>query len=178
MQLETPRLLLRDFVMGDWADLHAYSSDPLVVRYMSFEPNTATQAQEHLKWCIAMAQEQPRRIYELAVVLKDELRVIGTCTLALHPHERRKAAFSYLFNRQYWGQGYATEAMRVLITFGFSTLDLHRVEDTCDARNYASARVMEKLGMQREGCLREAIWDDGRWYGEYIYAVLDHEWQQ
>jgi RimJ/RimL family protein N-acetyltransferase len=66
--------------------------------------------------------------------------------------------------------------MRRLIHFGFTQLHLHRVADDCDARNQASIRVMEKLGMRREGHLREVIWKDGRWYDEYLYAVLAHEW--
>ena len=59
MQLETERLLLREFTLDDWPAVDAYTSDPLVVQYMSFGPTTAEQTQEHLQWCIAAAQEQP-----------------------------------------------------------------------------------------------------------------------
>ena len=176
MQLESERLLLREFTIQDWPDVNAYTSDPEVVKYMAFGPTTEAETREHLSQCVATASEQPRRIYELAVVLRAEHRLIGTVTLALHPHERRHASFSYLLHRQYWGHGYATEAMRTLISLGFRVLQLHRLEDTCDTRNRASARVMEKLGMRREGQLRETIWKDGRWYDEYLYAILAHEW--
>lgn len=176
MQLETTRLTLREFRADDWPDVNVYTSDPLVVQYMSFGPTTIDQTREHLQWCIAAAQEQPRRIYELAVILKDQQRLIGGCTLALDPADRRQAAFSYLLNREYWGQGYVTEAMQAMLTFGFTELRLHRIADTCDTRNLASARVMEKLGMRREGHVRETIWQDGRWYDEYLYAILAHEW--
>jgi len=176
MHLESKRLFLREFTPDDWPALNAYTSDPDVVKYMPFGPTTETQTREHLSQCLAYAAEQPRRIYELAVVLRAKNHLIGTVTLALHPQERRHAAFSYLLHHQYWGQGYTTEAMRTLISFGFSVLQLHRIEDTCDTRNQASARVMEKLGMRREGHLRETIWKDGHWYDEYIYAILANEW--
>jgi len=176
MQLESERLLLREFSMSDWPALNAYTSDPEVVKYMPFGPTTEAQTRDHISQCLATAAEQPRRIYELAVILRVENRLIGTVTLALDPQERRRSYFSYLFHREYWGHGYATEAMHTLINFGFHVLQLHRLDDTCDTRNLASARVMEKLGMRREGHLRETIWKDGQWYDEYIYSILAHEW--
>ena len=176
MQLQSERLLLREFEHSDWPALHAYTSDPEVVKYMPFGVNTEAEARAHIAECLATAAEEPRQIYELAVVLRVENRLIGTATLALHFRERRNASFSYLFHRDYWGRGYATEAMRRLIDYGFTELQLHRVEDSCDTRNLASARVMEKLGMRREGHLRESIWKDGRWCDEYLYALLIDDW--
>jgi ribosomal-protein-alanine N-acetyltransferase len=178
MHLDSERLLLREFSLSDWPAVNAYTSDPEVVKYMPFGPTTEEQTREHLPQCLAYAVEQPRRIYELAVVLRAENHLIGTATIALHPHERRNASFSYLLHRRYWGKGYATEAMRSLFSFGFRDLQLHRLEDTCDTRNLASARVMEKLGMRREGHLRETIWKDGHWYDEYSYAILANEWPE
>jgi ribosomal-protein-alanine N-acetyltransferase len=145
---------------------------------MAFQPTTLEQTHEHIQWAIAASTEQPRSLYEFAVVLRSERRLIGTATLQVDQRERRQAHFSYLFHRDYWRQGYATVAMRRLIDFGFTELHLHRVADDCDARNLASARVMEKLGMRREGHLRETIWKDTRWYDEYLYAILAHEWDR
>jgi len=176
IQLETRRLILRDYTLDDWPAVNAYTSDPQVVQYLSFGPTTPEQTREHLQRSIAAAAKQPRSLYELAVVLRSEQRLIGTATLQMDHRERRQAYFSYLFHRDYWRQGYATEAMRCLIDFGFTQLHLHRIADDCDARNHASARVMEKLGMRREGHRRETIWKDGRWHDEYLYAILTHEW--
>ncbi len=176
MQLESERLLLREFRLTDWPAVDAYTSDPDVVKYMHFGPTTEAETREHLAGCLAAAAEEPRRIYELAVVLRAGEQLIGGATIAIHPHEGRHASFSYLLHTQYWGKGYATEAMRTLIEFGFTVLHLHRLEDTCDTRNQASVRVMEKLGMSREGLLRETLWRDVRWYDEYLYALLAHEW--
>ncbi|NWG20964.1 MAG: GNAT family N-acetyltransferase [Chloroflexi bacterium] len=177
MWLETERLHLRDFVAGDWPDVYAYSSDPDVVRYLPFGPSSVEQTKEHIARCIALARAHPRHVYDMAVVLRAEQRVIGSCTLALLEYEPRHATFAYLFHRAYWGHGYATEAMRALFTYGFETLGLHRIADTCDARNIASVRVMEKLGMRREAHYRETIWDGTAWHDEYGYAILAHEWR-
>ena len=177
MQLETTRLRLGEFNLADWPAAQSYCGDPLVVQFMTFGPNTVAETQAWLQWCLEQSQETPRRIYSLAIVLKSSEQLIGNCTLALNPAEPRQAAFSYLLNRTYWGQGYATEAMRVLFDFGFSELSLHRVADAVDPANVASIRVLEKLGLRREGHLREALWHKGRWWDEYLYAILAHEWQ-
>ena len=143
---------------------------------MSFGPTTPAESQAHIEDCIAAANAQPRSRYELAVVLRAEERLIGNVNLQPEPREPRHAAFSYLLHRDYWGKGYATEAMHALFDFGFHELGLHRVADTCDVRNVASARVMEKLGLRREAHFRETVWKDGRWHDEYLYAILAHEW--
>ena len=118
MQLESERLLLREFASGDWPALNAYTSDPGVVKYMPFGPTTESGAREHLAQCLATAAEQPRRIYEMAVVLRAENHLIGTATIALHPEERRHASFSYLLHPKYWDRGMPTKPCIRLSTLG------------------------------------------------------------
>jgi RimJ/RimL family protein N-acetyltransferase len=177
MQLETERLLLREFTATDWPAVHAYESDPLVARYMPWAAGGETASRAHLQRCLDYAQETPRRVYELAIVRKADGQLIGECTLALNPHEPRQAAFSYLLNRQDWGHGYATEAMKRLFDFGFDDLGLVRLADSVDARNRASQRVLEKLGLRREGYLRAVNWDNDAWHDEVLYAILAREWR-
>ena len=167
MQLETRRLIIRDFAETDFEAVHAYGSDPEVVRYMVFPPSTPEGTREHLARCITLAHEQPRRTYDMGVVLKATGQLIGGITLGVTNPEDGEAAFSYLFNRAVWGQGYATEALAELLRFGFMELGLQRFADSCDVANIASARVMEKCGMRR---VDER--DDERWY-----AITVDEWQ-
>src|SRR5687767_8968673 len=101
MQLESERLLLREYTLDDWPAVNAYTADSQVVQYMSFGPTTPKQTREHLQWAIAASAEQPRSLYEFAVVLRAEKRLIGTATLQVDHHERRQAHFSYLFHRAY-----------------------------------------------------------------------------
>jgi [ribosomal protein S5]-alanine N-acetyltransferase len=177
VQLITERLVLRDFVPEDLDDVYAYGSDPEVVRYMPFPPSTRDGTRAHIERCMAAAAAEPRNVYDLGIVLKDEGRVIGGCTLHVYDTQSRQAAFSYLLGRHYWGRGYATEAMRALLGFGFDTLGIHRAHDACDAENLASARVMEKLGMRREGHQRQVEWDGERWADALLYAILEDEWR-
>ena len=84
----------------------------------------------------------------------------------------------YSLNRKFWGQGYATEAAEALVKFGFGQLNLHRIFATCDPFNVASARVLEKAGMQREGHFRQHKWVKGKWRDSLLYAILDCEWRR
>jgi RimJ/RimL family protein N-acetyltransferase len=82
----------------------------------------------------------------------------------------------YIFHPDVHGRGYASEGARTLLAFAFEVMGLHRVYARCDARNAASARVMQRLGMRQEAHLREHAQFKGRWDEELIWAVLDHEW--
>lgn len=84
----------------------------------------------------------------------------------------------YCLNRNFWGKGYATETAKVLLRFGFDQLNLHRIFATCDPANIASAHVLEKIGMQLEGHLREHKWAKGKWCDSLLYAILDYEWKK
>lgn len=167
MQLETERLLIRDFTDADFDAVHAYGSDPEVVKYMVFPPSTPENTREHLVRCIALAQEQPRRIFDMAIVEKASGQLIGGITVGLVADSPGEAAFSYLLNRAAWGQGYATEALKAMVRFGFAELGLRRMTDSCDIANIASARVMEKAGFQRQ-----SEHDD-----ELVYALTADTWR-
>lgn len=173
--LETNRLFLREFQESDLQPIQEFSSDPEVVRYMSWGPNTEKDTQEFLQRAFKQQQKQPRTDYGLAIVLKAENRLIGSGGICVNP-DHKEAELGYCFNRRFWGQGYATEAARAFTAFGFEELGLHRIYATCDPANVASARVMEKIGMQREGHLREHLWMKGRWRDSYLYAILEQEW--
>ena len=88
----------------------------------------------------------------------------------------QQAEVGYIIHPEAQGQGVATEAARALLAFGFEDVGLHRIYARCDARNAASARVMQRLGMREEAHLREHAHFKGRWDEELIYAILDREW--
>ena len=83
----------------------------------------------------------------------------------------------YEFNPDYWGRGYATEAAREMLRFGFEELQLHRITAGCIADNAASAHVLEKIGMKLEGRLREKEFFKGRWWDHLWYEILEQEWK-
>jgi RimJ/RimL family protein N-acetyltransferase len=177
MILETDRLLMRDFIEADWQAVFTYQSDPLYLRYNYWTHRTQKDVCEFVQMFIGQQKEQPRTKFQLAVVLKEENRLIGNCGIRVNDSELREANIGYELNTQYWGQGYATEAAQAILKFGFKELGMHRIWSWCVTENVASVRVLEKIGMRREGHLREKELIKGRWYDNFLYAILDHEWK-
>jgi len=182
MTLDTPlhtrRLTLRDFREADWQAVHRYAVDPEVVRYMAWGPNTEAETQEFVRRTLEHQAAEPRRHFGLAVTLNPDGRLIGACNITAAGTDDRGGYIGYVLRRDHWRQGYATEAARALLGFGFGSLGLHRIIATCDTDNGASARVMEKAGMRREGRLLEHKWIKGRWRDSFLYAILDREWDR
>ena len=176
--LQTERLMLREFEEDDWLAVHEYASDPDVVKFMTWGPNTEEQTRDFVARQIASQREEPRNHYGLAVVLKRQNRLMGSIALNVSSPANRGGWIGYSLARQFWGHGYATEAARAVVAFGFEQLDMHRIFATCDPENVASARVLEKIGMRREGHLREHEWLRGKWRDSYLYAILQHEWER
>ncbi|MEH1812879.1 MAG: GNAT family N-acetyltransferase [Nostoc sp.] len=175
MILETHRLLMRDFIKTDWQAVFTYQSDPLYLRYNYWTQRTQKDVCEFIQMFIDQQKEQPRTKFQLAIILKEENRLIGNCGIRVNDPEMREANIGYELNTQYWGQGYATEAAEAILKFGFEELGMHRIWSWCVAENLASIRVLEKIGMRREGHLREKELIKGKWYDKFLYAILEHE---
>ncbi|QUL54050.1 GNAT family N-acetyltransferase [Paenibacillus tritici] len=175
MQLETKRLLIREFVPGDVRQVHEYASDPAVAKYMIWGPNSLEDTREYIRHMLDLQQEEPRQGFEYAVVLKESNKLAGGC--GLHISGAGQGEIGYCFNPSYWGQGYASEASAALLEWGFQELGLHRIYATCRPENIGSARVMQKLGMIYEGHLRGHMYHKGKWMDSYQYSILKEEYQ-
>ena len=171
----TQRLEIRELTLDDYASVHEYAKDPVVIRHMLWGPNSQQETLEYLHNAINNQFERPRSSYELAVVLRDSQSLIGGCGIYLSEHKNKVGEIGYCFNKNYWGKGYASEASRAMLDFGFNSLKLHRIYATCDPANIGSAKVLEKIGMKREGHLREHLWQRDRWRDSFLYAILEHE---
>ena len=173
---ETERLLLREIRAEDETDVHEYASDPEVVRLMIWGPNTPEATREFLTRALAAKARWPRPNVALAIELKSERRMIGSIELRISDEKNRTGDVGYVLNRKYWGHGHMTESARALLNVAFNELKLHRVWATCHAQNRASYRVMEKLGMRREGLFLKNAMEKGEWRDTYLYAILAEEW--
>ena len=177
MHLTTQRLVLREFDERDNAAMLAYQSD---ARYLEYYPWTERQPEDVrqlLQFFLDGQRAQPRHRFQLAVTLKPDLQLIGNCGIRMESPAARQGDLGYELSPAYWGHGYATEAARAVIQFGFDVLRLHRIWSWCIADNQRSVRVLEKLGFRQEGCLRENEFFKGRWWDTRLYAILDHEWR-
>jgi ribosomal-protein-alanine N-acetyltransferase len=177
MMLNTDRLVLREFVADDWHAVLAYQSDSRYLQYYPWTKRTAQEVQAFVQRFIGWQAEEPRIRFQLAVVLRTEGQLIGTCGIRMGAANIRKADLGYEIAPSYWGQGYATEGSRAMLGFGFEELGLHRVWASCLAENAASARVLEKLGMRCEGRLRDNHWITGRWWDTLVYGMIEDEWK-
>lgn len=174
--IRTKRLLLREARLSDYDDIHAYAVDADVVRYMDWGPNTPEVTAQALGGWVAMSAQWPRDEVNLVVELSETGRAIGAIRLSIQSKADRTADFGYTLNKDYWRRGLATEAASAIVEAAFTTLGLHRVYATCDVRNAASYKVMEKLGMRREGTLLKNHEVRGRWRDTHVYALLAQEW--
>ncbi|CAG0926899.1 diamine N-acetyltransferase [Thermoflexales bacterium] len=176
MQFSTERLILRDFVAADWPAVLAYQRDPRYLQYYAWIDRTPQDVQRFVQLFVDQQREQPRHKFQLAVVLKDTQHLIGNCGIRLAAAHAHEADIGYELAPDQWGHGYATEAARAIVHFGFTELKLHRITAWCIADNVASARVLEKLGLKLEGRLREKEYFKDRWWDMLLYAILEGEW--
>ncbi|MBX9724372.1 MAG: GNAT family N-acetyltransferase, partial [Candidatus Obscuribacterales bacterium] len=128
-----------------------------------------------LEGTLACQREKPRRIYEFAITLKDTSKLIGACGIRIQDLDHDQAEIGYCYNKNYWGQGFASEAAKAVLNFGFRKLGLHRVIATCDTKNLASSALLRGCGMRQEGHFVQERKVRGQWRDTYLYAILREE---
>lgn len=173
--LFTERLILREFHLSDWPAVHLYASDPTVVARLTWGPYSEKESRKFVEDVVFRAKCAPRTHYELAVTLRGSGQLIGGCDFT-QKADRADASIGYYLNSQFWGMGLGTEISRALLEFGFGELSAHRITAIADPENQGSWRILEKLGLRREGYLRQHIWAKTRWRDSFLYAVLAEEW--
>jgi RimJ/RimL family protein N-acetyltransferase len=175
--LETPRLVLRALVPEDADALLHYRSDPETCRYVPFEPMDRREIDRRMReqWS-SQDLDVPGSAVTLGVIEKASSRLIGDVVLFRDKADARLAELGYIFTPEVAGLGYATEAGRALLSYCFEVAGFARVAARLDARNTASVRVLERLGMRREAELVDAEWFKGEWTTTLIYAMLAREW--
>jgi RimJ/RimL family protein N-acetyltransferase len=168
--IETARLVIRPLEPTDWRAVYDYTSDPQVMTYLPEGPFTEADAQAF----VAKSGTDQEAAY--AVVRKPEMDLIGH--MVFHPwFAPQTYEIGWVFHKAHHRRGYATEAALALLKYSFEVLRLHRVIATCQPENIASYRVMEKIGMRREGYFQKCIYrGNGIWWSEYFYALLEEEW--
>lgn len=177
--LETARLRLRPFTRGDVDAVFDYRRREDVARYLFDVPlsreECALAVQQRIGQ-VALEADDDKII--LGVELADEGALIGEVSLILRNLDARQGEIGWIFHPDYQGHGYATEAAVALLDLAFKDGEIHRVMARCDARNSASAKLMERLGMRREAHFREHALFKGEWDEEFVYAILETEWPE
>ena len=179
LPVDTDRLRLRLFTKADAAWLFDLHSRPDVARFLPYDAWRADELDEKVA-----AKTRRTGLHEgseglnLAVVVRATGTLVGDVSLFWRSREHECGEVGFVFHPDHRGHGYATEATAAMLRIAFEDYRLHRVEARCDARNTASARVMERLGMCQEAHLRSNERFKGEWTDELIFGMLEDEWPQ
>jgi len=177
IELESERLAYRKFTMRDFPIVFDWLSDAESMKYRKGEPRSEAEVYDYLNWAIDSAEADDCKNYEYAVVLKNERTLIGAASLFNLPEAPE---IGWTVHRNYWKQGYGTEIGKTMLKLGFETLSLRRIIAGCNAKNHASYKIMEHLGMRREAHLVKAQFGNSalnnEWCDRFQYAMLHEEW--
>ena len=175
--LYTERLMLRPFEEGDLQALHEMQSDREAVRYLYYDVRSLDEVRVSLARKMAStAVAREGDGVTAAAILLETGELVGDISMWWVSEGHKQAELGFVVHPAHQRKGYATEAARAMLDFAFDTMRAHRVMGRTEARNVASARVFEKLGMRHEAHLVENEWVKGEWQSELVYAVLVHEW--
>jgi RimJ/RimL family protein N-acetyltransferase len=175
----TERLVLRPFDRGDLEPVLDYHSLPDVQRYLDWKARDRIEARQALdqlrKETII---QRPGDTLSLAIVRQSDSRLVGQVSLRWSDATAQQAELRFVLNAPFRGNGYATEAARAVMDFGFDHYRFHRVFARVDGRNVRSARLLKGLGMRLEAHYREHALFQGEWDEELHFAILDREWRR
>ncbi len=176
-ELAGARVALRRFGLADLAEFVAYRSFAEVARFQGWDaPYPRADGERFIREMMDRHPDTTGEWFQFAVVLRPAGRLIGDCAAVPHADEPRQCEIGFTIAPGYQGRGYATEAAILLVDYLFAGRGKHRITASCDARNTASAAVLERLGMRQEGHLRESTWAKGEWTDDLLYGLLQHEW--
>jgi [ribosomal protein S5]-alanine N-acetyltransferase len=173
IRLVSDRLVLREFVLTDEDAVHAFAADPVVTQFTDWGPNSIDDTRAFLAEATAQAARPQRAEFTLAAVHANSSRLIGSVSISFTNAQHRRGQLGFVFHRDDWSQGYATEAAELLLRFSFDHLQLRRISATCHPDNRASARVLEKAGLQYEGRMRSHLFVRGAWRDSLLYAAVN-----
>jgi len=174
--IDTPRLTLRPLSVQDAEPLLAIFSDADVMRYWNTPPWSSTDDAHTFINTHHAAMSQGEWVTLGIFTKEDEL--IGKCMLFNYDSESRRAELGFGIAKSAWGKGYIQEAGKALIEFGFTTMNLRRLEAEIDPQNSASGKALEKMGFIKEGLLRERWEINGVISDSGLYGLLKSDFQK
>lgn len=177
IHIETERLLLTPLRLCDAKALLSYRSRPGISAFLSWKPQKIEEAEEYIRKAVLISANTPESWYQLAVRVKDSAALVGDIGLHfLGPHNQQ-VEIGYAVSDAYQGKGYATESLKAVLDFLFSTYRKHRVTASVDPQNSKSIQLLKRVGMRQEAHHFKSLWIDGEWVDDIIFAALREEWK-
>ena len=176
--LETERLILRKFEESDAETFHEYRTNPQVALYQGegWVDYTLEQASKFVQEQMNFDPGIPDTWFQIAVELKDGGKLIGDLAIHTLPQDSNQIEIGFTLNPLYQKKGFGIEAVRCLLGYLFTVLNIHRVVAISDVRNSSSIRLIEKIGMRKERYFIKSAWNKGEYTDEYLFALLKEEW--
>ncbi len=176
MILLTERLKIVELDISDVEEIHKMHLMHEVARYNTIGiPKDISETQSYLQPGIDDQRNEIRSIYNWFIRSKDKGEFIGEMGMSLAPERFKMAEIHYSLVPHQWGNGYALEAVKRIITFGFEELGLHRIQAGVATENLRSIKLLEKAGMPREGLKRKILPIRGEWKDNYHCAILEDD---
>lgn len=176
MNLETHRLCHTEITSEDIKHIHNMNQHPAVAAFNTIGiPKTLSATQKLLQPILKDQQPKERSIYAWPIKLNSTDEFIGEIGMHLSSKKYSKAEIHYSLLPKFWGNGYATETVKKVISSGFETLQLHRITAGVATKNEASIKILEKVGMSREGHCRKMLPLSSGWADNFEYAILEED---
>ncbi|GAB3815530.1 hypothetical protein GCM10028895_09720 [Pontibacter rugosus] len=163
--------------LSDLNDVHALHALPETDEFNTLGiPEDIEQTKQILQSWIAASDAITNKAYTFSIRDKGTKSFVGLVALKLGSEKYNRGEVWYKLHVAHWGKGYATEALKAVLKYGFEILELHRIEAGCAVANTASIRVLEKVGMAKEGRKRKVLPLKSGWSDNFEFAILEEDW--
>lgn len=176
LNLEAPRLIIRDLELSDLDDFYKYRSNPEITKYQGFDVMTIEQSRDFILENSSKKFGKAGEWVQYGIENRSTKQLIGDCAIKLNQYDVRIAEVGITISHHEHKKGYAKEALIAILTFLFETQNIHRVVEIVDAENNASISLLLSLGFRIEGYFIENIFFNGKWGSEFQFAMLKREW--
>ena len=176
MEIQTKRLILREFERSDVAPLLGYQNDPRYLHYDPWSEQSEEVVEKLVQLFIDQQTQRPRFKFQLVITLKSTSEVIGNCGVRKKTADAVHGDIGYELDPKYWGYGYAQEAARAMLSFGFIQLKLDLISAWCIAENTRSVRVLTNLQMAEGIRLANQEFFKNRWWDKMTFNLSVDEW--
>ena len=177
LQIHTPRLHLRRPRPEDAAAMSAYRGLPEVAKYQSWETFAVADAIQLITDQLSVKPATPDSWLQLMIVLAESGLPIGDCGIHFLSNAGQQVELCITLDPCFQNRGFACEALEGVLSYVFDMLKMQRVSATTDAENKAAQKLFQRLEFRQEAHFVEHIWFKGAWGSEYVFAMLQREWQ-
>lgn len=179
MDFKTERIIIRPVEIGDRESIFTYRADPETSKYLSLTPQIVEDVEEFIKKS-SNEIDVPGTWFQFVIIEKITKQLIGD--IGIHfletDSENKQVEIGYTLDRRFRGNGYASEALSVIIDYLINSLNKHRIIASIDPANLDSIKLVERLGFRKEAHFIESLFFRGKWVDDLVYAILAREWKK